>query len=93
VARLDAHDHVSAETRVPNDLTPILASLAPDHAELTGLVVEATDPWYWLVDGLCEAGYRVHLAHTAAIQPSAGLTLSHAQVDARWLAHRLRLPM
>jgi hypothetical protein len=57
---LDAHDQVVDETRVPNDLNTILAYLAPYHAELTGLVVESTDHWYGLVDGLREAGYRVH---------------------------------
>jgi hypothetical protein len=27
-------------------------------------VVESTYNWYWLVDGLMEHGYRVHLANT-----------------------------
>jgi transposase len=93
MALLDAYDQVVAETRWPNDLHTILAYLASDHAELTGLVVESTYHWYWLVDGLHEAGYRVHLAHTAAIKPYEGLQLSHDQVDARWLAHLLRLDM
>jgi len=31
-------------------------------------VVEATYNWYWLVDGLMEAGYQVHLASAAAIK-------------------------
>jgi transposase len=91
IALLDAHDQVVAERRLPNDLNTILASLAPDHAELAGLVVESTDNWDWLVDGLREAGYRVHLAHTAAIKQSEGLKCSNDQVDARWLAHLLRL--
>jgi transposase len=91
IALLDAHDQVVAEKRLPNDLNTILAYLAPYHAELTGLVVESTYNWYWLVDGLCEAGYRVHLAHTAAIKPYEGLKFSNDQVDARWLAHLLRL--
>jgi transposase len=54
-------------------------------------VVESTYNWYWLVDGLREAGSRVHLAHTAAIKPYEGRKLSNDQVDARWLAHLLRL--
>jgi len=29
--------------------------------------------WYWLVDGPMEAGYRVHLANTAAIVQYEGL--------------------
>jgi hypothetical protein len=90
---LDAHDQVVAEKHLPNDLKTILAYLAPDHAELTGLVVESTYNWYGLVDGLCEAGDRVHLPHTAAIKQYEGLKLSHDQVEARWLAHLLRLDM
>jgi len=31
------------------------------------VVVESTYNWYWLVDGLMQAGYRVHLAHPAAL--------------------------
>jgi transposase len=91
MALLDAHDQVVAEQRLPNDLHTILASLAPYHAELTGLVVESTYHWYGRVDGLCEAGDRVHLAHTAAIKQYAGLKLSNDQVDARWLVHLLRV--
>ncbi len=36
--------------------------------ELHGVVVESTFNWYWLVDGLMDAGYRLHLANPAAIQ-------------------------
>lgn len=55
-----------------------------------GLGVDSTDTWYGLVDGLREAGDRVHLAHTAAIKQEEGLKVSHHQVDARWLAHLRR---
>jgi transposase len=91
IALLDARDQVVEEKRLPNDLNTILAYLAPYHTELVGLVVESTYNWYWLVDGLREAGYRVHLAHTAAIKQYEGLKFSNDQVDARWLAHLLRL--
>jgi transposase len=91
MALLDAHDQVVDEKRLPNDLNTILAYVAPYHAELMGLVVESTYNWYGRVDGLREAGYRVHLAHTAAIKPYEGLKYSNDQVDARWLAHLLRL--
>jgi transposase len=46
----------------------ILEHLAPDHADITGLVVESTSNWYWLVDGLMAADDRVHLANSAAMQ-------------------------
>jgi transposase len=56
-----------------------------------GLVVESTYNWYWLVDALLEAGYRVHLANTAAIVQYSGLKYSDDDSDARWLAKLLRL--
>jgi transposase len=59
-------DRVMLEKRMPNDLAAILAVLAPYRDELAGMVVESTFNWYWLVDGLQEAGYRVHLANTTA---------------------------
>ncbi len=37
------------------------------------MVVESTYNWYWLVDGLMEAGYRVQLANPSAIRPYSGL--------------------
>ena len=45
---------------MPNDLSIILESLRAYREPLQGLVVESTYNWYWLVDGLIEAGYRVH---------------------------------
>jgi len=53
--------------RLPNDLVRILGALEPYREHLEGVVVESTYNWYWLVDGLMAAGYRVHLASTAAI--------------------------
>jgi transposase len=55
------------------------------------LVVESTYNWYWLVDGLMDADYRVHLANPAAIQQYNGLKYSDDHSDARWLGHLLRL--
>jgi transposase len=55
------------------------------------VVVESTYHWYWLVDGLMDAGYRVHLANPAAMQQYSGLKYTDDYADARWLAHVLRL--
>ena len=55
------------------------------------MVVESTYNWYWLVDGLMEHGYRVHLANTAAVPQYSGLKHSDDESDARHLAHLLRL--
>jgi hypothetical protein len=44
-----------------------------------------------LVDALQAAGYRVHLANTAAIKRYEGLKHSGDEDDAAYLAHLLRL--
>ena len=77
--------------RLPNDLALILKELSVYQSEIEGIVVESTYNWYWLVDGLMEEGYRVHLANTAAIQQYEGLKYTDDDSDARWLAHLLRL--
>jgi transposase len=83
VVVLDDQDRVVYEKRLPNYLEHIVEQLAPYHGSIAGLVVESTYNWYWLVDGLMEAGYRVHLANTAAIQQYSGLKYSDDKSDAR----------
>jgi len=56
-------------------------------------VVESTYNWYWLVDGLMDAGYVVHLANTAAIKQYEGLKYTDDDSDAAWLAKLLRLKL
>jgi len=77
--------------RVSNDLDQILQTLKPFKKRLKGFVVESTYNWYWLVDGLIEHGYPVHLANTLAIQQYNGLKYTDDETDARFLAHLLRL--
>ena len=88
---LDGHDRVIYQKRLPNQLPTILEQLAPYQVDIAGVVVESTYNWYWLVDGLMEADYRVHLANPTAIQQYSGLKYTDDQSDARWLAHLLRL--
>ena len=87
----DETDKVLTNRRCPNDLTKILALLAPHRDELTGIVVESTYNWYWLVDGLIAAGYAVKLANTVAMKQYNGLKHSDDETDAAHLAHMLRL--
>jgi hypothetical protein len=58
-------DHVQYQQRLVNHLPTLLEQLAPYRADLQGVVVESTYNWYWLVDGLMEADYRVHLASSS----------------------------
>src|SRR5438552_11689159 len=87
----DEADRVLVRRRLPNDAAAILALLAAHREELVGVVVESTYNWYWLVDALQTAGYRVHLANTAAIKRYEGLKHSGDEDDAAYLAHLLRL--
>ena len=87
----DSDDNVVGRQRLPNDLRTVCDWLKPFRKELAGLVVESTYNWYWLVDGLMEQGYTVHLANTVAIQQYDGLKYRDDTSDARWLAKLLRL--
>jgi transposase len=87
----DEEDHVVGRRRLANDLRAVCAWLEPYRDELAGVVVESTYNWYWLVDGLMEQGYTVHLANTVAIQQYDGLKYRDDASDARWLAKLLRL--
>jgi transposase len=91
VVVINEQDQIIYQKRLPNDLATILEQLAPHHTEIEGVAVESTYNWYWLVDGLMDAGYRMHLANPAAIQQYCGLKYTNDQSDARWLAHMLRL--
>jgi transposase len=91
IAVIDEQDRVVFQKRLPNELERILLALASFKRWLVGVVVESTYNWYWLVDGLMQAGYVVHLANPAAIVQYQGLKYSGDEHDARWLAHLLRL--
>ncbi len=91
IALTDESDRMVYRKRLANDVETVLAALAPYQDAITGLVVESTYNWYWLVDALMEAGYRVHLANTAAIVQYSGLKYSDDDTDAAWLAKLLRL--
>lgn len=88
---IDEQGNVLFKKRVTNDLAMILTLLQPFLDRLVGLVVESTYNWYWLVDGLMAAGFKVHLANTAAIQQYSGLKHGDDDSDAKWLAEMLRL--
>jgi len=87
----DEEDKVVGRRRLANDLRTVSAWLEPYRDDLVGVVVESTYNWYWLVDGLMEEGYEVHLANTVAIQQYNGLKYRDDASDARWLATLLRL--
>jgi transposase len=91
VVVLDEQDRVLYQKRLRNDLATVLTGLEPYRAVLHGVAIESTYNWYWLVDGLMDAGYVVHLAHPGALPQYRGLKHTDDLDDARWLAHLLRL--
>ena len=90
-AVIDGHDKRLYGKRQPNRLDVVLDALDPFKTDLKGVVVESTFNWYWLVDGLMENGYKVHLANPSAIKQYEGLKHTDDKWDAFWLAHMLRL--
>ena len=88
---IDEDDRRLLEKRLPNDLDATLNALAPYQAELEAVAVESTFNWYWLVDGLMEAGCEVKLVNTAAVRQYEGLKYADDRHDAFWLAHLMRL--
>jgi transposase len=79
------------KAKLANEAEVLIGALKPFKEAVTGVVVESTFNWYWLVDTLMEAGYTVHLANPAAIQKYKGLKHSDDTSDALWLAEMLRL--
>ena len=69
----------------------ILKALEPFKKDLQGVVVESTYNWYWIVDGLQDCGYKVHLANPSAIKQYEGLKHTDDEWDSFWLAHMRRL--
>jgi len=91
VGIIDEKDKRLYQRRLPNRLEDILQALEPFKESLKGVVVESTFNWYWLVDGLQEHGYKVHLANPSAIKQYEGLKHTDDKWDSFWLAHMKRL--
>ena len=91
LAILDERQKVVHETKVGNDIQALLQVLEPYREDLEGVAVVSTYNWYWLVDGLQDAGYQMHLVNTWAVKQWEGLKYTDDRHDARWLAHLLSL--
>lgn len=91
VVILDEADTVIYQKKLSNQIDVILQQLSVFKDRITAIAIESTFNWYWLVDGLQEAGYQVKLVNTAAVQVYSGLKHTDDKDDARWLAHLMRL--
>jgi len=87
----DAKDKPLLKKRLNNHLPTVLAALEPFRKKLHVVAVESTYNWYWLVDGLMEAGFPVRLANPAAIQQYNGIKAADDLTDAAFLARLARL--
>ena len=88
---IDGNDKRLYSKRHDNNLKQVIKALEPFEKNLQGIAIESTYNWYWLVDGLQEHGFNVHLANPAAIQAYSGLKHTDDKWDSFWLAHMLRL--
>ncbi len=88
---LDKKDRRILSKKLPNDRGMVLDTLKPFKRKIKGVVVESTYNWYWLVDGLMDKKYKVHLANPSAMVQYSGMKYTDDKWDSFWLAHMLRL--
>ena len=91
LAIIDENGKRVFKKKLSNESDYILKELRPHENDITGIVVESTYNWYWMVDMLMGKGYKVHLANPTAIQKYSGLKHADDKHDAFWLAEMLRL--
>jgi len=91
LAVIDTDNNRTFKKKARNNLSEIIKHLAPFEKQIKGIVVESTYNWYWLVDGLMDKGYKLHLANPSAIKQYEGLKHSDDITDAFHLANLLRL--
>jgi len=91
IAIIDHDNKRVFKKKTKNDLRLVRQALKPYRDQIQGIVVESTYNWYWLVDGLIEEGYTLHLANPTAIKQYSGLKHSDDVTDAFHLANLLRL--
>jgi transposase len=93
ISLVDESNKVIYKKRHPNDLEMILHELEPFKERINGIAIESTYNWYWLADGLKEAGFKVHLANPTAMVQYQGIKHTDDKTDAIWLAKLLRLDL
>ncbi|UCE64553.1 MAG: IS110 family transposase [Nitrospirota bacterium] len=87
---IDEKDRIQQREKVPNHL-PIILHALEKFSPKPSVVVESTMNWYWLVDGLQDAGFEVKLAHIFGLHMITGAKVKTDRRDAFSLARLLRL--
>lgn len=92
VATVDKSGKRMGHRRLSCTLDVVLEYLSQDVAgKIKEIAVESTFNWYWLVDGLKDAGYHVKLANPAGMVQYNGLKCADDKSDAYFIAELLRL--
>jgi len=89
---VDENGALVLKKRLANDLAMMLALLQPYIDSIVGLVVESTYNWYWLVDGLVEAGHKSSAGqHSACTTPrlKSATSKNALMVAKKTIAHNL----
>jgi transposase len=86
---MDEDDKVVFSKRLPNQLEAIVQALRDCGCGVSQVAVESTYNWYWLVDGLSDAGFTPRLVNTAAVKQYDGIKHTGDFEDARHLAFLL----
>lgn len=86
VVIIDQDENVLFSRRIANDVELFLKIFQQHKKTLVAAVVESTYNWYWLADGLREAGYKTKLAMPNKIKQYSGLKYTGDKHDARHLA-------
>jgi transposase len=90
VCVIDDRDKIHLKEKLSNQLVHFLYHLN-EFSPRPSVVVESTLNWYWLVDGLKDAGFEVTLAHTLGLHMIKGAKVKTDKRDAFNLARLLRL--
>ena len=89
VCIIDEGVSVVVDKKISNELPRIIDLLEPYKDNLQTLV-ESTFNWYWLIDGLQEAGFDTTLAHTYGLHMITGAKVKTDRRDALALAKLLK---
>lgn len=90
VAIMDQEGRRVRTQRLNNQLPEVLKLLKCYAERVVGIVVESTYNGYWLIDGLQDAGFRVHLAHSPGVAKHRDTKHANDETDALLLAELLR---
>jgi transposase len=78
------------EKKFGNDLVQAIEFFKPYYPDIE-IAIESTVNWYWLVDGLMDAGFDVKLAHPLGLKAITDAKVKTDRRDAYKLANLLRL--